>query len=76
VPIRIFHGDAVEELPVPDPEHVHQPLIQTIVDELNGHGRCPSTGVSAARTARVVDAALQSLRARSQAGDAAARGGG
>jgi len=25
------------------PEHVHQPLIQTIVDELNGEGKCPST---------------------------------
>jgi len=25
------------------PEHVHQPLIQTIVNELNGEGECPST---------------------------------
>jgi predicted dehydrogenase len=29
VPIRIFHGNIVEELPVADPDHVHQPLIQT-----------------------------------------------
>jgi hypothetical protein len=30
----------------------HQPLIQTIVDELNGNGKCPSTGESGARTAQ------------------------
>jgi hypothetical protein len=30
-------------------------LIQTIVDELLGHGRCESTGVSAARTAWVME---------------------
>jgi hypothetical protein len=29
------------------------------VDELNGEGRCPSTGESAARTARVLDAILE-----------------
>jgi len=63
VPIRIFRGDAVEELPVADPEHVHQPLIQTIVDELNGSGKCASTGESAARTAQVMEAILADLRA-------------
>ena len=44
VPIRILRGDAVEELPVGDPEHVHQPLIQTIVDELNGQRQVPEHG--------------------------------
>jgi len=43
----------VEE--VRNPPHVHQPLIQTIVDELRGNGRCPSTGESAARTSWVLD---------------------
>ncbi len=62
VPIRIFHGNAVEELPAPDPEHVHQPLIQTIVDELNKSGKCPSTGESAARTAQVMEAILAEFR--------------
>ncbi len=37
------------------PEHIQQPLIQTIVDELRGYGECPSTGVSGARTAWVMD---------------------
>jgi len=66
VPIRIFHGESVEELPVGDPAHVHQPLIQTIVDELNGNGKCASTGESAARTARVMDAILAEFRAQSR----------
>jgi 1,5-anhydro-D-fructose reductase (1,5-anhydro-D-mannitol-forming) len=38
-----------------NPPHVHQPLIQTIVDELHGRGLCPSTGESAARTSWVLD---------------------
>jgi hypothetical protein len=34
-------------------------LIQTIVDELNGRGQCPSTGASALRTTRVMDKVLE-----------------
>jgi len=45
-----------------DPEHVHQPLIQTIVDELNGSGKCPSIGESAARTAHVMEKILAEFR--------------
>ena len=41
------------------PAHIQQPLIQTIVDELNGAGSCPSTGESAARTSWVMDAMLK-----------------
>ena len=62
VPIRILRGDTVEERPAGDPEHVHQPLIQSIVDELLGQGRCPSTGESGARTAKVMDAILAGCR--------------
>jgi predicted dehydrogenase len=40
---------------VRNPPHVHQPLIQTIVDEVRGSGRCPSTGETAARTSWVMD---------------------
>ena len=63
VPICVMRGDAIEEIPVDDPLHVHQPLIQTIVDELNGLGSCPSTGESGARTTRVVDEILREFRA-------------
>ncbi len=63
VPIRVMRDDAVEEIPVDDPPHVHQPLIETIVAELNGRGTCPSTGESGARTTRVVDEVLREYRA-------------
>lgn len=63
-PIRILRGDTVEEIPVTDPTYVHQPLIQTIVDEMNGQGRCPSTGESAARTARILEDCLAEFNAR------------
>jgi predicted dehydrogenase len=62
VPIRIERADAVEAIPVDDPPHVHQPLIQTIVDELNGQGTCASTGVSGARTTGVIDEVLREYR--------------
>ncbi len=64
VPIRLTRGTASEEIAVGDPPHVHQPMIQSIVDELNGRGRCASTGESAARTARVMDAMLGEFRGR------------
>jgi predicted dehydrogenase len=38
-----------------NPPHVHQPLVQTIADELAGRGRCPSTGVTAARASWVLE---------------------
>jgi predicted dehydrogenase len=40
---------------VRNPPHVHQPLIQTIVDEVAGRGRCPSTAESGARASWVLD---------------------
>lgn len=63
VAIRLYRGDTVEEFPVADPPYVHQPLIQTIVDEMNGTGRCPSTGETAARTARVIEDCLAEFNA-------------
>jgi predicted dehydrogenase len=65
VPIRLLRGDTVEEIPVDDPPHVHQPLIQTIVDELNDEGTCASTGESGARTTWVIDEILREYRAAS-----------
>src|SRR6185369_8463227 len=58
VPIRLLRGDKVEEFAIDDPPHVHQPMIQSIVDEMNGTGHCPSTGETAARTAWVMDRIL------------------
>jgi predicted dehydrogenase len=44
---------------VRNPPHVHQPLIQTIVNELRGEGRCPSTAESGARTSWVMDRCVE-----------------
>lgn len=41
------------------PAHIQQPLIQTVVDALNGVGTCPSSGESAARTSWVMDEMLK-----------------
>jgi predicted dehydrogenase len=51
------------EIATVQPEHVQQPLIQTMVDELLGRGTCPSTGESGARTSRVMDRMLETFRA-------------
>jgi hypothetical protein len=63
---------------------VQQPLVQSIVDELLGRGVCPSTGETAARTSRVMDAALAAYyggradafwtRARARRGDSSSEG--
>jgi predicted dehydrogenase len=45
-----------EEFHFEPPQHVHQPLVETIVKELTGeNGKCPSTGASGARTNWVMD---------------------
>ena len=53
VVVRRAAGDEVHA--VRNPPHVHQPLIQTIVDEIHGRGRCESTGESGARASWVMD---------------------
>ncbi len=47
-----------------NPPHVHQPLIQTIVDELRGQGTCESTGETGARSSWVMERCLQSYYQR------------
>jgi predicted dehydrogenase len=63
-PIRLTQSGRVSEFPIANPAHVQQPLIQSIVNQLNGVGHCPSTGVSAARTARVTELILKDYRPR------------
>ena len=62
-PVLLAHGGEPKAFVIPHPPHVQQPLIQSIVDELHGHGRCVSTGESGARTNRVMDALLAGYRA-------------
>ena len=61
-PLVLTTGQGVTEFAIDYPPHVQQPLIQTVVDALNGVGSCPSTGRSAARTSWVMDQLLQSYR--------------
>jgi predicted dehydrogenase len=62
-PIRWSSAAGEREFAIPHPAHIQQPLIQSIVDELNGEGRCPSTGESGARANLVMDAILGDFRA-------------
>jgi predicted dehydrogenase len=57
-PVRLETERGLEEFAIPNPPHVAQPLIQTVVDELLGRGTCPSTPASARRTQRVMDRVL------------------
>ncbi len=59
-PLQLETTTGSEMLTLPNPAHIQQPLIQSIVDSLKGRGECPSTGVSAARTSDVMDRALLS----------------
>jgi 1,5-anhydro-D-fructose reductase (1,5-anhydro-D-mannitol-forming) len=55
VDVMVTRGGEREVHAVRNPPHVHQPLIQTIVDELAGRGRCESTAASGARASRVLE---------------------
>ena len=57
-PVRFETERGLEHFDLPNPPHVAQPLIQTVVDELLGRGTCPSTGESARRTSTVMDRVL------------------
>ncbi len=59
-PIEITRIEAngittIEEVGLPNPRHIQQPLIQSIVNYLCGEGENPSPGHSALRTAEIMD---------------------
>jgi predicted dehydrogenase len=58
-PVLLENEKGLFEYPIVNPVHIQQQLIQTIVDELNGVGKCPSTGVTGARTSWVTDEILK-----------------
>jgi hypothetical protein len=53
---------------VRNPQHVHQPLVQSIVDELRGRGRCDSTAESGARASWVLDRCIEGYYRSQEAG--------
>ena len=61
-PVRLETVSESEDFDIPHPEHIQQPMIQAVVDELNGEGASPGTGETAARTSRVMDQLLAGWR--------------
>jgi predicted dehydrogenase len=57
-PILLKTADGTSEIRFEYPAHIQQPMIQSVVNELNGVSSCPSTGESAARTSWVLDQLL------------------
>ncbi len=54
-PIKLTTSAGVEEFTVANPQHIQQPLIETIVNELSGKGSSPSPASSGARASWVID---------------------
>ncbi len=54
-PITLFSEGTHQTISPVQPEHIQMPLIESIVDEMKGESRCPSTGETAAVTSRVMD---------------------
>ncbi len=63
-PLELIHNTDTQSIDAPNPVHIQQPLIQTIVEDLTGTGRCPSTGASASRTTWVMDRFLAGFRSK------------
>jgi 1,5-anhydro-D-fructose reductase (1,5-anhydro-D-mannitol-forming) len=61
--VKLIRNDAEEIFQLPDPPHVHQPLIQAFVNELNGGPALDSTGETGLETTRVIDEILRKFRA-------------
>lgn len=45
----------VENFEIPNPEHVHQPLVDLVVKDLRGEDTCPSTGETGMRSTILMD---------------------
>lgn len=59
-PVKVTGPEGTEERRIPHPPHIQEPLITMIVEELLGRGTaCPSTGASALRTQRAMEALLE-----------------
>lgn len=62
VVVRTAAGEQAFEIAHPD--HVHQPLIQSVVDALTGRGTCPAGADTGRQAARIVDALIGPYLAR------------
>lgn len=61
--ILVFNLDGHEQkISLQNPEHIEQPLIESVVGELLGDCKCPATPIAAARTNWVMDQVLAEYR--------------
>ena len=58
-PILVQTTHSGAEFSFPRPEHIQQPMIETVVAQLCGYGKSPSDGISAARTNHIMDQILK-----------------
>lgn len=65
-PVLLTHAGDEQAFTIANPAHIQQPLIQTVVDELLGRDRCPSSGESGARTTWVMDQMLAGFRQKQE----------
>jgi len=61
-PLKLITEAGVQEADIPNPQHVQQPFIQSIVDDLNGVAPCPGNVESAVRSTWVADQVLKNYR--------------
>ena len=57
-PVRFESSSGLESFDLPNPPHIQQPMIQSVVDDLLGRGTCSSTGETAQRTSALIDDVL------------------
>ena len=58
-PIKLTSSNGMIEFKIDYPQHIQQPLIQKVVDDLNGMYKCPSTGETGMRTTWVMEEMLK-----------------
>ena len=59
-PVVLQTAVSTQQFAIDYPAHIQQPLIQQVVNALNGVGNCSSTGDTAVRASRVMDQMRQS----------------
>ena len=63
-PVRLLSLAGNQEAALPNPPHVQQPFIQSIVDELTGRGHCPGDTAQAAGLQAATDSILAAYYGR------------
>lgn len=58
-PVKLTSLNGTIEFKIDYPRHIQQSLIQMVVDDLTGNGKCPSTGKTAIRTTWVMEEMLK-----------------